>query len=114
MNGSTSIRTVLALCVLAASLALPMSGQARDRHGSPGSYGGHSGYSDRHAYSGRHRGYAPRGYGYYAPRCPTPYYRPYTRIYYEPRYYEPRYYAPSYYGGSGWDIDLSYHFSDRW
>lgn len=107
MKESTSIRRILALCVLAATLALPMSGQAHDRDRSYGSvaigYSGHYGYPRRH--------YAPRHYGYYAPRCPPPYYRPYARVYYEPRYYAPRYYG---YGGSGWDIDLRYHFSDRW
>jgi len=114
MKGSTSIRKVLALCMLAATLALPVSGQAHDRYRSSGSvtfgYGEYYGYPDRH-YVPMRRGYGPRHHGYYVPRYPMPYYRPYSRIYYEPYYYAPRYYG---YGGSGWDIDLRYHFSDRW
>lgn len=92
---------------------LPAPAQAGDGYRSPGVVS--VGYRDHRGYDGRHwdkhhrhhrhyRGHPPygRAYGYYAPRYPRTYYRPYY-------YPAPRYYG---YGDSGWSVDLHYYFRD--
>ena len=71
-------------------------------------YRNHRDYRDRRDYDHK-RGHYKQHHDHHPPR-----HRHYVQRYYHaPHHYHRPYYAPRYYGhgGSGWDIDLHYHFS---
>lgn len=114
----TKFTTAIAGAVLAAAtLLVPVAGQAADGYRSGTAvtvgyrdYDRRGRYDDGYRHYDRHHHHRPpygRAYGYYAPRYPAPsYYRPYYPSYYAP--------APRYYYGpdSGWSVDLHYFFRD--